>query len=486
MRLSIVLRYVGQVLLINALFLLISAIVSLIYKDQSFGALLYSAVVTALFGVFPLIFVPSPEKISNNEGLAIVVSGWLLSCVVGMIPYILWGGEFTFTNAWFESVSGYTTTGSSILTNIEAIPTGLLFWRSTTHWLGGMGIIMFVLAVLPSLGSASMILYRTEMSPVAQENFKVNARTTLRIVLGVYVGLTLLETISLMFAGMNLFDAATHSFATIATGGFSPKNASIAYYNNIIVESIIVVFMILSGIHFGLIFTFVFERSMNIFKSVIVRYYLLAMAVGILITTINVKGANFDSWGESFRYSVFQVISIGTSTGFANADSSAWPALSQILLMFFALQCATAGSTSGGIKADRFVMFGKAVVKQLRLLLHPRAVVTVKIGSKKIHDNEVSLGILYICLYIAVVFISGVLLVSLGVNALEAFTGTIATTGNVGPGLGYVGSTGNFSLIPTAGKWILTITMLLGRLEIYGIILFFLPSIWKVKSSIKN
>lgn len=482
MRLYLVLRYVGLVLLINALFLFISAFVGLIYADNSFGILMYSAVVTALFGVFPLIFVPPAEDINQNEGLIIVVASWLLSCVVGMIPYIMWGGEFTVSNAWFESVSGFTTTGSSILVNIEGVPHGLLFWRAVTHWLGGMGIIMFVLSVLPSLGSASMILYKTEMSPVAQENFKQNAKKTLRIVLMVYVGLTLLETIFLMIFGMNLYDAVTHSFATIATGGFSPKNTSIAYYDSVAIESVIIIFMVLSGLHFGLLFSAIFEGSLNIFKSTIVRYYVLAMVIGIAIITFSTYGSNYYTWGDALRYAAFQVVSIGTSTGFANADSSVWPSLSQILLMFFALQCATAGSTSGGIKADRFVMFYKAFIKQLRLLRHPRAVITVKIGEKKIHDNDLSLSILYIVVYFVIVAFGGVLLVVTGVNALEAFSGTIAAAGNVGPGLGAVGSTGNFSSIPNFGKWVLSIVMLLGRLEVYGMIIFFLPQTWKLKS----
>ncbi len=481
MRLYLVLRYVGLVLLINALFLFISAVVGLIYSDNSFGVLIYSAVVTALFGAFPLIFVPPADDINHNEGLIIVVASWLLSCVVGMLPYVMWGGEFTFSNAWFESVSGFTTTGSSILTNIEAVPHGLLFWRAVTHWLGGMGIIMFVLSVLPSLGSASMILYRTEMSPVAQENFKQNAKNTLRIVLMVYIGLTFLETIFLMIFGMNLYDAVTHSFATIATGGFSPRNASIAYFDSVGIEVVIIIFMILSGLHFGLLFSTFFEGSLNIFKSTIVRYYIMIMLIGTAIVTFNTYGSNYASFGDALRYSAFQVISIGTSTGFATTDSAVWPSLSQVLLMFFALQCATAGSTSGGIKADRFVMLFKSIIKQLRLLRHPRAVITVKIDEKRIQDEDLSLGILYMVVYLFIVFIGGLLLIVFNVNPLDAFSGTIAAAGNVGPGLGDVGSTGNFAGLPNIGKWILSIVMLLGRLEVYGMIIFFLPQTWKLK-----
>ena len=484
MRYNVVSRYVGIVLLINALFLFISSIISGINGDQAFYSLLYSSIIVGLFGVFPLIFVPASDYISNSEGLVIVVSGWLVSCLVGTLPYILWGGEFNFTNAWFESVSGYTTTGSSILTNIEALPLGLLFWRAATHWLGGMGIIIFVLSVVPSMRIAGMVLSQVELSPVARENFKYNARKTLRVLLSVYVGLTLLETISLFFCGMNFFDAITHSFATIATGGFSTKNISIAHYNSVPIEIAIIIFMVLSGIHFGLLFKTIFEGSKKIFKSTVVRYYILAIVIGIVLTAFSSYGDQYQNWFEALRYAAFQITSIGTSTGFANADSSVWPPLAQILIIFFALQCACAGSTSGGIKADRFIMFWKAFIRQLKSLQHPHAVIPVRFGDKVIKDDVLAMGILYLCVYLGLVSIATIFLAVLGVDILSAFSGAVATTGNVGPGLGTVGSMSNFSHIPYLGKWVLSGTMLLGRLEIYGLIIFFLPKIWKTKQRV--
>lgn len=479
MRLHVILRYDGFVLLLNSLFLFISAIISGFNSESAFFPLLYSVLVSALFGVFPLIFVPPPKYITNNEGLIIVVAGWLLSCLVGTLPYILWGGEFTFTNAWFESVSGYTTTGSTILTNIEALPLGLLFWRSATHWIGGMGIILFVLSVLPSMGITGMILYRSEMSPLAQENFRYNSKTTMKILLTIYIGLTFLETLALLFCGMNVFDAITHSFGTIATGGFSPKNTSIAYYHSTLIEIVVMVFMILSGIHFALLFSTIFEKSKNLFKSTVVRYYLAGLLIGTVITAIDIHGNQFQSWTEALRYSAFQIISVGTSTGFANTDTAVWPSLSQVLLVFFSLQCACAGSTSGGIKTDRIVVLGKALSKQIKMLQHPRAVIPIRIHGSNIHDDVLAMGMLYVVVYLCVVFVASVLLIALGVDSLSAFSGSVATTGNVGPGLGGVGSMGNFSAIPSFGKWILTFTMLLGRLEIYGLIIFFLPHIWR-------
>lgn len=468
----------GIVLIINATALLFSAAVSLYYGDSAFSPLLYSALISVSFGFFPLIFVPAVSHLTNDEGILIVISSWILISLIGALPFVLWGGEFSFTNAWFESVSGFTTTGSSILNNIESLPMGLLFWRSLTHWLGGLGIIIFVLSLLPSMGISGLVLIRNEMSPLARNNFRANAKNTLRILLLVYVGLTVLETIALMLCGMNLFDSVTHSFATIATGGFSPKNTSIAYYNSVAVESVIIVFMILSGIHFGTLFMTLVRGKLILFKSTVVRYYIAALLIGTLISAYDIHGSYASSWWESLRYASFQVISLGTSTGFANADSSVWPALSKVILMFFALQCACAGSTSGGIKADRFILLWKDIIRQLRLLRHPNAIIPVRLDGEKVEDSVVSLSVLYIVVYLTIVFAASTILIALGVDVLASITGTIATMGNVGPGLSHVGSTGNFSQIPDVGKWILTGTMLLGRLEIYGLIIFLLPKSW--------
>lgn len=479
MRSQIILRYVGLVLLFNALFLLISCLISGFHADSAFFPLLYTALISALFGIFPLIFVPSTKEISNKEGFTIVILSWLLSCLVGVIPYIMWGGEFSFTNAWFESVSGYTTTGSSIITDIEALPLGLLFWRSATHWIGGIGIIIFVLAVLPSMGKPAMILYRTEMSSLAVDNFHYRTRKTLQILVVIYVGLTLLETVSLLLCGMNLFDAVTHSFATIATGGFSPRNLSIGYYKSPAVEVVIIVFMILSGIHFGLLFAAFTGKISELWKSSIVRYYLAALTTGVIAVTVAVHGSQLYTWADALRHAAFQVISIGTSTGFATTDSSIWPPFAQLVMIFFTLQCACAGSTSGGIKVDRIVLFWKAIAKRVTKMQHPAAVIKVKIHTVAVDDDVVEVNILFISFYVGIVFLSALILTALGVDSLSAFSGSAATMGNVGPGFGMVGSIGNYSQIPEAGKWVLSATMLLGRLEIFGLILFLTVKSWK-------
>jgi trk system potassium uptake protein TrkH len=456
----------------------LSAGISLYYGDVSTMPLLYSAFITLLFGLFPLIFVPASTNISNKEALLIVVMSWFISCLTGALPYVLYGGQFTFTNAWFESVSGFTTTGSTILTDIEIIPNGLLFWRAATHWIGGVGIIIFVLSVLPFLGIAEVILFRSELSSMARDNFRERASKAIQILAGVYFGLTFLEILSLLLAGMNLFDAVVHSFATIATGGFSNKNASVAYFNSPAIESVIIVFMLLSGIHFAILFSVVTGNFKAFWKSTVVRYYIGANIIATIVAAINIHLTNNVDWVSSVRYAAFNILSVGTSTGFANADTSIWPSFSQIILVFFALQCACAGSTSGGIKVDRVILLWKSFVHQIKQNMHPNAVIPIKIDGKAIPDSVVNKSVLYIGVYLGVVFVASLLLTALGVNLLEAFTGTVAAMGNVGPGLGSVGSVGNFNAIPVAGKWILSVVMLMGRLEIYAFFIAFTPKQW--------
>ena len=271
-RLQVVLRYIGVIFLFNATFLLISTAISFFDHDAGLFPLTFSFLIVLLFGLFPLVFVPRPDEINNSEGMLIVVGSWLLSCFIGMLPYILYGGEFTVAGAWFESVSGYTTTGATILNNIESLPQGLLFWRASTHWMGGIGIIVFVLAVLPSTGFVGVILSRSEMSASTLKQFKVRTAEAVHIILYIYIGLTLLETISLMFVGMNLFDAVTHSFATIATGGFSDRNLSIAAFHSVSIEVVIMIFMILSGMNFALLFSALIGRITDVKTSSVLKY----------------------------------------------------------------------------------------------------------------------------------------------------------------------------------------------------------------------
>lgn len=478
MRFPVIYRYVGFILLLNAAALLLSAGVSLIYGEMIGWLLLYCALIGAIFGAFPLVFVPRAETVSDSEGLIIVVTSWLCSCLLGTLPYLMWGGEFTLINAWFESVSGFTTTGSSILTDIESLPRGLLFWRSITHWLGGMGIIVFAISIMGDLGPSTRVLYQSEMSGLAMDTFRQRARQAARVLTRIYVGLTVLESGVLLLCGMGLFDAVTHAFGTIATGGFSPRNASIAAFDSLAIEGVIMVFMIASGVHFALLFGAATGAPGRLLRTRVLWYYLGAMAAGIAIATAVLYGDG-RPFAEALRHGAFQILSVGTSTGYATTDSAVWPPLAQILLVFFSLQCACAGSTSGGIKADRVVLFGKSIIRHLRQLQHPHAVIPIRLGSRPIDDTVVSNSILYIAVYLLVVAVAATLLVALATPPLEAFTGTVAAMGNVGPGLGEVGSLGNYHALSGGAKLILTVVMLLGRLEIYAFIILFLPRYWK-------
>jgi trk system potassium uptake protein TrkH len=475
MNLKNVARNIGLALLLNAIFMFISAAVSIFYGlDNSFSPLILSGIITSIVASFPLIFVSKSSEINAKEGLVIVVLSWILSCLFGMLPYILYGGEFSIINSWYESVSGYTTTGATILVDVESLPKGLLFWRASTHWLGGMGVVLFMLLILPSI-SASKMLSKFEISSLSKDNFRFRAQQTVRVISTVYLGLTFLETLLLTFAGMDFFDAICHSFATIATGGFSTKNLSLAYYDSALIDSIVMVFMLLSGMHFGLLYSASLGKVRPLWKSPVIRYYLASIFVISLIITVTLKINGIeDDWLHAARHAFFQVISVGTTTGFASADSSIWPSFAILLMIFLTFQCACSGSTTGGIKVDRILIFYKAFKAQVKKQIHPNAVVPVKLGDQVLDREMVTSASLFIVLYISIVFLVTLILAFLGVDLLDAFTASAANMGNVGPGFGTVGSLGNYSQIPAMGKFVLSVQMLMGRVEIYSMLLIVL------------
>mgnify|MGYP005761742395 FL=1 len=380
MNLGLVIRYVGLVMLLNAAFMLISAVISLFNGfDTGFYPLLLSFLITAIVGAFPLIFVPNATNLSNKESYVIVIMAWVMSCLLGMLPYLIWGGEFNFTNAWFESTSGFTTTGSTILNDVEALPKGLLFWRAATHWIGGVGVVLFAIVILPSMGRMKMSLTSAEMSMMAKDNFRYTTKKILQIIIVVYVGLTLCETIALMVVGMDWFDALTNSFSTVATGGFSTKNLSIMYYDSVVIEMVITFFMIVSGFHMGLVYATLRGKHNNLFRSEVARFYLLSLAIStILVSGSLLMNHNYTSFGEALRYGLFQVVSYTSTTGFASTDNAFWPPLAMIVLIYCTIQCAMAGSSTGGVKADRVLLVFKAIKARVLKLQHPNAVIRIK------------------------------------------------------------------------------------------------------------
>ncbi len=470
MRKEIVIKHLGYVLYLNGTFMLISFLISLVNRESSAVPLLFSALICCIFGTFPLIFVEKTQNISFSEGLSIVVFGWLLTCIAGMLPYIMWGGEFTLANAFFESVSGFTTTGSTILNDIESLPLGLIFWRSATHWIGGIGIIIFVLLILPQSKGQRTNIYNSEISALTKMNFNYNARNIVRILALVYVCLTFVETLLLMLAGMSFFDALNHSFATVATGGFSTRNLSVAAFDNVWIEIIIMLFMVLSGIHFGLIFGTVLLKKENIFRSSLVKAYLFVMLVGIVLVWFKLYSSDIYDFWNALRYGSFQVISVGTTTGFATADSAGWPIFTQIILIYFTIQCAMSGSTSGGLKFDRVYIFIKSLNKQIKILKHPHGVFLTRIDGKTIDEQLEQQTLVFIVLYILTFFITTFALTAMNIDGMTSFSASIATLGNVGPGFGNVSSLGNFAGLPDLAKYLLSVNMLFGRLEIFNIL----------------
>lgn len=462
--------------------MLISAGVALFDSsdNSSFFPLLVSACITGIVGIFPLIFVPSNLDFSLKEIYCIVVFAWLSCCFFGMLPFIMYGGEFSAVNAWFESVSGFTATGASVLNNVEALPNGMLFWRAATHFIGGVGVIIFVLLVIPGISANKSKLAKVEISSLAQDNFKFRSQQTIRVILGVYIGITIAALISLLLAGMPFFDAVCHAFSTVATGGFSTKNTSIAYYSSNAIEITLIVFMIISGLHFGMIYSTVVKRSKALFTSSVTRFYLISILIGTILIALNLFfTGHYSNFFQSLKQSLFQVAATTTTTGFATTDTSIWPSVSILILMYFMIQCACAGSTTGGIKVDRVYIAYKAIVAQIRKNQHPSAVIPVRVQGVKVENDIVSAVLLYIVFFFLIIFITTIILSLMGLNLMSSFSLSLSSMSNVGPAFDAFNSMSSWSEVPALGKMLLSFVMLLGRLEIYGVLVLFYIRSWR-------
>ena len=481
MRVNVVIRYIGLVLQFVAAFMLLSAVVSMLNGyDSAYYPLLLSSFMTALLGTFPLFFVERVDEIKTKEGYAIVVGSWILSCVVGMFPYLIWGGEFTLANAWFESVSGFTTTGASILNDIEFLPRGLLFWRSATAWIGGMGVVMFALVVLPSMGKSRHMLSNVELSTIAKDNFHYRSRVILRLLVTIYAGLTIFTTLGLKQAGMTWFDAVTHAMSSCATCGFSTKNLSVAFWDSPIIEGIMMLAMTLSAIHYGILYATFTGRKNNIFHSEVVRMFITMMLLVAVIIAISLFVANiYPSFLTSLRHAAFQVVSITTTSGFATADTNTWTSLAILLLMFCTVICGCAGSTSGGMKVDRLLIASKVIRNRMQIQLHPNAVIRTKMDGIVQDEKIQSLVMTFIVSYIMLTIIGTVVYAMFGYDLLTSFSASIACISNVGPGFGEIGSLDNYSELPAMLKLCSTLLMLIGRLEIFGFIQLLFIRHWR-------
>lgn len=464
---------IGKALLVSALFMFLSLIVSVLNgRDAAFGPLLISFIITLITGGFPFIFVKGQQQLSLKDGFLTIILSWLLSFVFGMLPYVLYGGEFTLINAWFESVSGFTTTGSTILNDIEALPRSLLFWRSSTHHIGGLGVVVFLLLVIPDASPYRLKLTNMEMSSLSKEGYRYKSSKVVWVITVVYAGLTLATFLSLWAAGMPLFDAVNHAFSIAATGGFSTRNLSVGAFGSDLINMIVLFYMAVCAMHFGLIYAVFATRSLKPMKNSVVAYYFGSIVVMSLIIMLSlIAEGGYDSWGRAFMDSSFTVVSYMSTAGFAICDNSVWPWLAGVVLLFASFQCGCAGSTTGGIKVDRIIIAFKAIGNEIRRRLHPTSVSHARMSGQHLADSTVHSVLMYIVVYFLVIFVSIIAVMMCGCDATEAVSGVIASVGSVGPGLGELGSLDNYSLQPVLAKFIFTVDMFMGRVEIYPVLI---------------
>ena len=419
------------------------------------------------------------ETISQREGMAIVAVGWTAIGLFGALPFYFSGPSFSFVDAFFESVSGFTTTGSSILTNIEGLSLGLLLWRSFIQWLGGMGIIVLSIAILPFLGVGGMQLYKAEVPSPVPDKLKPRIRDTAVILWKVYALFTVIEVILLLAGGMSLFDALNHAFTTMPTGGFSTKNASVAHFDSVYIDVVITLFMLMAGINFSLHYQLLRGKPMALWRDSECRFYLAMCVILTIVVGLDIYRTVYPDPLQALRYAAFQVVSIVTTTGYATADYELWPAMSQLIIFLCMFAGASAGSTGGGMKCLRIMLCFKYSYKELFSMLHPRAVTHIKIGGKTVPEDVVRSVLGFLALYMALFAICTVVLAGTGVDFVTSLGAVAATIGNIGPGFGLVGPVDNFAQIPCMGKWLLSWCMLLGRLEIYTLIILIVPEFWR-------
>ena len=468
----------GKMMGVEGLLLLIPALVSLIYHEKSVISFL---IVAAILLVIYMVFgrkLPASKQIYGKEGFVIVGLAWILWSAFGALPFVISGSIPYYIDALFETISGFTTTGSTILADIEALPMGISFWRSFTHWIGGMGVLVFVMMITSLDDENAMPLMRAEVPGPEADKLVPKARHTARLLYGMYFVLTAAEVVFLLFGGMNLYDALLHAFSTAGTGGFSNRAASVSFYDSAYIDGVITVFMILFGINFNLYFFILLKDWKSILKNEELWAYLGIVGVSIAIITGNILKI-YGTVAHAFRYASFQVGSIITTTGFATADYDQWPELSKSILLALMIVGACAGSTGGGIKVSRLLIIVKSIRREVRKMLHPNAVTIIKVNGKKIGQDTLKNVNLYLTCYIIIMIVS-ILLVSIdNFDFATTFSGVLTTMSNVGPGISKVGPVMNFHSFSALSKLVFCFDMLIGRLEIFPYLLLLSPELWR-------
>lgn len=472
MNLKVITRNVGTALLVSALFMLLSVFVSLANGgDSALAPLLISFTITFAIGIFPFIFVRKTSHITLKDGYVIIFLSWLLSFVFGGLPYALWGGPFTLINAWFESVSGFTTTGATILEDIEALPRSLLFWRASTHFIGGLGVVVFLVLIIPTSSPIRLRLTNMELSTLSRDDYRTRVNKTVSVFAWVYIGICVSAFVSYLICGMSAFDAICHAFSVCASGGFSSRNLSIGAFHSTPIAIVTMVFMFLASIHFGLIYVVLVSRSLRPLHNSVLRFYVVALVVIAIITSVSLRFSDLGlSWGRAFLDGSFHVMSYASTTGFGISDNAMWPMLPCFMLILVSLVCGCAGSTTGGIKVDRVMVLFKAIHMQNQKTLNPSSIYEVRMGRRILHGEDIYPQVLYMALFFLLIGISTVLCLLIGDPNGHALTGSIASLANVGPSLGSIGSMGNYNCEPSAIKFIFSVDMFMGRVEIYPVL----------------
>ena len=481
MNFKVILNITGFLIMLTGFFILTGIGFSLYYKSDDIFALLVSGLSTALFGFLIWISTRKSEisELGKREGYLIVSLGWIIMALFGAIPFVIYGAIPSYTDAFFETMSGFTTTGASILSDIEKVPHGLLFWRSLTHWLGGMGIIVLSLAILPLLGIGGMQLFTAEVPGVIKDKIHPRVKETAKRLWGIYVILTAAETLLLMAGGLNFFDSITHSFATMGTGGFSTKNTSTAYFTSPFVQYVFIVFMFLAGMNFTLHYLAIHRNFSFLRTNTEFRYYAgFVVIVSLFVMVIHIPHVNFH-WEEGIRQSLFHVVSLTTTTGFVSSDYEKWAPFSRMIFFVLLFIGGCAGSTGGGIKFVRHVILFKNGWTELKRLIHPRAIIPVKFNNKTVTAEIVSNVQAFFIFYILLFVFGSIIISLLGVDFVTAIGATATCIGNIGPGIGTVGPVNNFSHLPDSVKWILSLLMMIGRLELFTVLVILSPSFWK-------
>ncbi len=480
MRWGYVINVTGLLVFFTGLTMAAPVGVSIIYQDAGFVPLAVSAAVTLLSGVILhwAFRGAKADVLTQREGMAIVAACWAAAGLFGALPFYL-GLDISFVDAVFESVSGFTTTGSSILTDIESVPRGLLAWRSFIQWLGGMGIIVLSIAILPFLKVGGMQLYKAEVPTPVPDRLRPRIRDTAKVLWKVYAVFTLLQVALLAAGGMSLFDAVCHAFTTMPTGGFSTYNASVNHFDSVYLDVVFIAFMLMAGINFTLHYQFLKGQPLAFWRDSECRFFLAIVLAFTIVVTWDIYGAVYDRIDHALRYASFQVVSIVTTTGYATANYELWPGTSQIILLMCMFLGASAGSTGGAMKCLRVIVAFKYCYRELFMLVHPHGVSRLKLGGKTVSEDVARSVLGFLALYVGLFAVSTILVSATGVDFTTAIGAVATTIGNTGPGFGSVGPSENFAHMPYAAKWILIWCMLLGRLEIFTVIILFVPEFYR-------